>query len=916
MSGIVGRAEELEALARLSEALVLGESQSLVIAGEAGIGKTTILQRFADLHRSWNVMECFGVESEMELPWAGLHQLCSPMMDLLPALPAPQRQALLTAFGLEPGTAPDPFLCGLAVLSLLAEAADAGPVVCVIDDAHTLDRESLRTLGFVSRRLRSDAVGMLFAVREIPQELERIPVMHVRGLRVAEAGALLDRVAPATLDPVVRERVVCESGGNPLAIVEFAGHGQVTRLAGGYRVAAAGHVAGPIEASFLRSARSLSPQSQQLMLLAACDPTGDSALVQRAALASGLDVPPEDEEALGRLVRLSPTVRFRHPLVRTAIYSASSDAERRAAHRALAVALTDDGDTDRRVWHHAQSLDGPDEAVATELERTADGARSRGGWAAAAAFLTRAAELTPASSDRARREVQAAFARFQSGDTDGALSLLVSVQTRTIDDRLLADVKLLRGQLEFYLTRSTHGAELLLEAARAIAPHDPLLARETYLEAVQAVGLAPAPDGSSEAHSVRAVARAALLEAPRVDEGRPVDLLLDALARFYADGAAAATDAARAANESLLASPTSPELVRWTVLGANLAYETFDDELLFDLAERGIATVRATGMISLFPMASWMHVGSMVVRGDFEGAETLIGEVSSVAEDAGIPAPLFTTVAVRSWRGLADGYDELVASCRDAAQATGEWHVLRFLDGITALMKNGEGDHRIALDHCKRVFADDNPTYGLVAAFEYAESANRAGTLEEVAEAEAIIRDLTSGTRTGWGRGVRALATALLASDVDPGAFFEESIAQFETTRLKPYLARTHLLHGEWLRRQGRREEGRVQLRTALEMLVEIGCGGFAARAARELGLSGGAARQHGTPAEGLTPQELQVAHMAASGMSNRQIAEQLFLSHRTVASHLYRIYPKLGITSRSQLHLVLKETSGPAVVP
>jgi DNA-binding CsgD family transcriptional regulator len=902
---ILGRDRELDVLDRLADDLLRGESGKLIVQGEAGIGKTTLLERFMATHTEFQIETGFGVDCEMELVWAALHQLCASMLEYLPKIPEPQAAALKAAFGLAGNGMPDPFLCGLAVLSLLTEAAEGSPVICVIDDAHALDRASLTTLGFVSRRLRAESVGMIFAVRAVPEELANIPVLHVEGLANRAAGALFDKVARVRLDPAVRERLIAETAGNPLAIVEFAEQGNVRRLAGGYEIPRSGRVADSIEASFLQTARALDPDAQRLLLLAAADPTGDATLLRRAALASGLNIPGGEGETLGRLAALAPTVRFRHPLVRSAIYDTATDADRREAHRALARASSPEDDSDRRVWHLAQSLDSPDEPVAADLERSALGARARGGWAAAAAFLARAAQITPESATRARRELAAATAYFQSGDAQGALTLLVSAHARGLDDRLLAQAQLLRGQLELYLTRGGDAPALLLDAARALTPFDPPLARETYLEAVQAAGFAGV---LAAGETVGSIARAALSEAPLVAPARPVDLLLDAVSRFYADGAAAATSSARRANEALLASPPSPEAMRWTVLGANLAFETFDDELMVPLAERAVEVARQTGMVPLFVMAGWVLVGAKLLTGDLVGGDALLREVIAVAEDVGASAPGFAVVALRAWRGEVEDFDRLAAACRVAAEEIKEGHVLRFLDGITALLRNGTGEHRTALDFCQRMLNSDNPTYGLVAAFEYAEAASRAGTELEVVAAREYLATLTSAAHTGWGRGLRAVCRALLDDTVDPEASFRESVAEFAMTRMRSFLARVHLLFGEWLRREGRRQEGRQQLRTAYDLLSDMGCDAFAARAGRELGLSGEKTRR-GPPSmdDELTAQELHVAQMAASGLSNREIAERLYLSHRTVASHLYRVYPKLGIASRNQLHLALQ---------
>ena len=537
---VIGRDRELEVLDRFSQMLSQGSSGALVIHGEAGIGKTTVLERFLSTRAGCQVKTVLGVESEMELAWAGLHQLCASMLEYLPKIPAPQSAALRSAFGIASEGSPDPFLCGLAVLSLLAEATEQSPVICVIDDAHALDRASLKTLGFIGRRLQAESVGLIFAVREIPTDLVGLPDLQMLGLTSAAAAALFDASARAPLDPAVRQRLIAETYGNPLAIVQLAEHGHVRRLAGGYDIPASGPISGRIQESFASAVKELNPDTRRVLLLAAADPTGDATLLRRATMASGLEIPRDDDDTVARLIAFAPSVRFRHPLVRSAIYSAATDADRRAAHLALAQALTSEGDPDRRVWHLARSLDGPDEQIAEALERSATGAQARGGWAAAAAFLSRAAEITSEPAKRARRELDAAVAHFHSGDAQRSLALLSSARARGLDDRLLAHSQLLRGQIDLYLTRGGNASALLLGAARALKPFDAPLSRETYLEAVQAAGFAGV---LSAGVTVGSIARAALVEAPAVERTRSVDLLLDAISCFYAEGAAVAAPA-------------------------------------------------------------------------------------------------------------------------------------------------------------------------------------------------------------------------------------------------------------------------------------------------------------------------------------------------------------------------------------
>jgi DNA-binding CsgD family transcriptional regulator len=905
---VIGRDREFDALDRLASALARGESGSLVLHGEAGIGKTTILERFVARQSTCAIKTCSGVESEMELTWSGLHQLCGSMLEYLPRISAPQSAALRAAFGMASDGMPDPFLCGLAVLSLLAEAAERRPVICVIDDAHTLDSASLKTLGFVSRRLQSEAVGLIFAARVLPQELAGLADVPVAGLADVEARALLDSVAPrATLDPAVRERIIAETAGNPLAIVELAEQGYFRELAGGYDVPKSGSVAGRIEESFLLTAQALDPDLQKLLLLAAAEPTGDATLLRRAAMRSGIELPAADDDAMSRLISFAPSVRFRHPLVRSAIYAAATAADRRAAHGALADAFPPEDGSDRRIWHLAQSLDGPDERVGSELERSAAGVQARGGWAAAAAFLSRAAQLTTDPGTRARRELKAAGARFQSGNPDGALELLASAQARDLDDGQRAHAKLLRGQIEFYSTRGGHAPALLLEAARALKPFDVALARETYLEALTAAYYA---ERLAIGETLASISRAVLAEAPPLAAPRPVDRLLDAMALFGAHGTAAATPAVRACTETLLSEwEDAPRTVGTAWMAGLMAWETFDDERLIQLVGVADDTARRDGMVMISVIVSTCTCGIKLMTGDLAGGKAAILEAIAVAEDAGASAPLYPLAVVEAWLGDRERFDQLAGPYMREAYETHEGVILTVLRGSSALLHNSHGEYREALDECLWVVDAGTHVSGHVLTFEYAEAAARAGTNDEIARAASYLSELTAAADTGWGRGLRALSQALLDEAVDTERSYRESIEEFEKSAMLPYRARVHLLFGEWLRREGRRRESRTQIRIADDLLSRNGYTGFSARAARELGASGERSRRRQSSVDDeLTPRELQVAQMAAAGLSNREIAERMYLSHRTVASHLYRVYPKLGITSRNQLHLVLKQ--------
>jgi DNA-binding CsgD family transcriptional regulator len=902
--GILGRHPELEALDRFRQTLMTGASAAIVVHGEPGVGKTTVVARFCVTQTSCQVLSIAGTESEMELPWAGLHQLCTPLLPRLCEIPSPQRAALEAAFGLSGEGTPEPFRCGLAVLSLLTDAAEGGPLICVIDNVDALDQPSLRTLGFVSRRLQTESVGLIFVSRDVPSDLARVPTLRIDGLPDEDAGALLDTVTHSQLEPAARRQLIAETYGNPLAILELAGHGHVRRSAGGYHVPGGAPITGQIEASFLATAQALDPGTQKVLLLAAAEPTGDVALLRRAAAGVGLELPAESER-LKRLVSLCPVVRFRHPLVRSAIYADAADGDRRAAHRALADAFESGDDPIRRIWHRAQSLQQPDEPVARELEQAAAAVQERGGSAAAAAFLARAADLTPAASDRARRELDASRARLESGDPAGALSLLSVAETRGLDAERSAHAQLLRGQLSFHTTRGDQAPKLLLAAARALAPFDRTLSRDTYLAARNAAIFAGT---LASGENVGSVARAILSEAPVIDPKSPADLLLSAAAQLDAFGPARAAPAVRAAIRSILAEENPSEQLRLVWTAGGLAMDTFDDQAMVTLAELALEIARRNGLLEMTALAA-INLGGVKQRsGDLPGANALFQEAISICEAIGAPSPHSAALGIHASTGDLEQFNEMVEPVLRAAAESAEGYVLTLVQGLTARVHLAHRNYRTALDCCQKALASGLNTMVWVYAFDYAESAARAGTREETAQARDYLQSVTAAADTAWARALRALSCALLDASADPEPQYRASITDYRTTGHVPTYARVHLLFGEWLRREGRRAESRHHLRRAHELLSSTGCTAFAARASSELARLGETTRRQPALDDQLTPQELQVAHMAAVGLSNREIAQRLYLSHRTVGAHLYRIFPKLGISSRSQLHLVLEQ--------
>jgi AAA ATPase domain len=534
---LLGRRRECDVLDRLLDAVRGGEGRTLVVRGQPGVGKTALLDYLGEQAAGCWVAHAAGVESEMELVYAGLHQLLTPMLDRLERLPAPQANALQTAFGLRSGSAPDRFLVGLAALSLLAEVAEEHPLVCLVDDAQWLDQASAQIFGFVARRLAAESVGLVFAARVLGDELAGLPELEVQGLRGADARALLDSVLTGPLDPRVYDRVVAEAAGNPLALVELPRGATPAELAGGFALPDAMPLSGRIEESFRRRLEVLPDDTRRLLQLAAAEPVGDPVLMWRAAERLGVATEGATLAAEAGLVEFGARVRFRHPLVRSAAYRSASLQERHEVHRALAEATDPELDPDRRAWHWAQASPGPDEDVAAELERSAGRAQARGGLAAAAAFLQRSVALTVDPARRAERALAAAQASLQAGSFDAALGLVATAEGGALDELQRARVDLLRGQVALALSGSDAGP-LLLRAARRLEPFDLDLARETYLIAWGATVVASDLEGE---HLLGEISNAIRALPPPPGPPRPLDLLLDGLALLTLEGRTAGT---------------------------------------------------------------------------------------------------------------------------------------------------------------------------------------------------------------------------------------------------------------------------------------------------------------------------------------------------------------------------------------
>jgi DNA-binding CsgD family transcriptional regulator len=896
-----GRLTERATFDRLLGALRGGESGVLVMRGEPGVGKTALLEHAVESASGIRVARAAGVESEMELAFAGLHQLCAPMLDRLDRLPDPQRDALATAFGLRAGEAPDRFLVGLATLSLLSEVAEERPLLCVVDDAQWLDRASAQTLAFVARRLFAESVALVFAARILSDELRGLSELTVAGLGDADARLLLASVITGPLDERVRDRILAETHGNPLALLELPRGVPPTALAGGFGLPAL-PLSGRIEEAFRRRLGALPAATRLLMLVAAAEPLGEPAVVWGAAERLGIGAEAATPAADADLLELGARARFRHPLVRSAVYQAARMEERQRVHGALADATDPEVDPDRRAWHRAQATPGPDEHVAAELERSAGRAQARGGFAAAAAFLERAAALTPEPPRRTERALAGAQATHHAGAPDAALALLATAAAGPLDRMQAARIDLLRAQIAFTSTHGSNAPRLLLDAAKQLEPLDAELARETYVEAYTAAIIA---GRLATGVGVREVAQA-LRTAPPSPHPRAIDRLLDGVARVHTEGYAVGSPALKRALGALLSEGlTSDEELRWLWLAAHAATQLWDDESWHELADRHVRTAREVGALSVLPIALVSRIALHVLAGDFTEAASLLEEAEGLTEETGRHLAPYSALPLAAWRGREAEVSELIEDTMREVVARGGGLGLGSVGWARAVLGNGLGQYDAALSAAVRHV--EYPYGSPWVAAELIEAATRSGNTDSTADVLRRLSEMTRASGSDWGLGIEARSRALLSEGEAAERLYREAIDRLGRTRIRPELARAHLLYGEWLRREGRRLQAREQLRTAHEMLTGMGADGFADRAARELLATGETVgKRTAATAGGLTAQEAQIARLARDGLTNPEIGTRLFLSARTVQYHLRKVFAKLDISSRNELHRVL----------
>jgi DNA-binding CsgD family transcriptional regulator/tetratricopeptide (TPR) repeat protein len=897
-----GRQDERRQLDGLLDAVRAGRSRSLVLCGEAGVGKTALLDQLVEQAADFRIARVAGLQAEMELAFAGLHQLCRPFLDHLDVLPAPQYEALAVAFGLRAGDPPDRFLIGLATLSLLAEVSKRQPLLCVVDDAQWFDTASLQTLTFVARRMVAERIALVFAARDRngANSFEGIPELLLEGLGEEDARALLRVVLAGPGDPRVIDRIVAETRGIPLALLELPRGLSPAQLASGFGLPGAQSVPASVEEKYVDVLRELPDDTRRLLVVAAAEPMGDAVLTWRAAEALGVGLTAVGPAEAAGLVRFGTRIEFRHPLVRSAVYASAAPDELRAAHAALAAATDPVADPDRRTWHRSQSVAGTDDEVAAELDESSSRAESRGGVAAAAAFMARAVELSSDKAHRNARAIAAARAYHQAGRTDDALRLVAIAEAGGPGERGRARIDLLRAQIAFTANRGSDAPPLLLRAAQRFEAFDVPVARSTYLDALLAAMFA---GEFLPAESLRAVAEAARAAPRPVGPETAADLLLDGLAIRFTDGYEAAVAPLTKALAAFQNADLPADELRWFWLAHITAGNLWNEQTLDN--ERHLVRARELGAMETLPLALSVRIGAYVMSGELDRAADLVTELDAVNEVTGLPMAPYGALLLAAWRGNERRVRALIERSEAEAHRRREGFGLIITGMASAVLNNSLGKY----DEAYRAAADAAarpPVMGVEpwsVLVELAESAVRTGRRQEALDACDRLRATTQATQTSWGLGIEARCHAQVVADDEAGDLYRQAIDELSKTRIAGELARTHLLYGEWLRRSGRATEARTELRTAHGEFTRMGMRAFAERAAAELGAAGDPVitPQSDLP-EVLTAQEAQIARLVADGLSNAEIAARLFLSPRTVEWHLSKVFAKFQITSRRQL--------------
>ena len=894
--GLIGRSAETRVLSTFLDDLRAGSGGALVLRGHAGTGKTALLRELADTaaQAGMRLAQAVGTEAEIAFDYAGLHQTLAPFLGGMKDLPDPQRAALETAFGLAAGQAPGRYAVGLATLMLLTDVAERQPVLCVVDDAQWLDRVSQDVLAFVARRLLVDRVGLVFALREGEEHapaLSGFSELEVRALGPEAGRELLEFAAGGRVAGPLARRVLSEAAGHPLTLIELGGELREGRAIPDAVPGLPMRVGERLERLYLDRVRDLTPAAQTLLLVAAAERLGNPEQVRRATEMLGFDPEVAMLPEVRRTLSLSPRVTFSHPLMRAAAYWGASPSERRRVHAALAKVTDPSTDPDRQAWHVAQATDGSDEAVARELEASADRARRRGGWESEQTFLRRAAELTPDPARAAARRLAAAEAGLVAGDLAGAAALAGQAVPHLADPLALARARRVQGIFLQAEGSVAEAARTLVDAAREMGPVDPRLARDTLFEAFSVAQL----EGWAKAAEVVSAVR----ELPAHAAESPGDRLLEGFADVGDGRTAAGYTELREGVRALAAARGCqetgvPRLVAWLYASGLV----FEHSTWTDLERFWIPAFRDRGAIAALVPALYSLAYDHLRAGRLNAAEAALAEGRDLAEATGD----------QGWGPSFDQADVWLLGLRGAsveARALADRLLGESIPGVwrdtvhlaVAELELGVGRYEAALDAAIEARA----LWSLLTPEDVVEAAMRCGRPEIARAAIEDFSPLAEAAGTPWALGLAARCQALLKGD-DPTADddYQNSIDYLQRTPVALAVARTRLVYGEWLRRQRRRRDARDQLGIALESFEQMHAHGFADRARVELAATGEHRRRQVDPAgAGLTPQELQIAQLASGGATNRDIATRLFLSAATVEYHLRSVYQKLGINRR-----------------